>query len=181
MRRISVLLASGLLAGLVSVAPVDAAPLDLDSGNCGARAVRAGLKAGAMETVALKTFHLVIHPQKKAYKVGDVAKIHVNVTRPAKEDPLGNGIPMEAPNQMAAEGVSVGVGLRVGDVFLFGASYTDENGDATVKVELKDYTPGGMAIADVFAWQKALDTPCAKIEENGYQHSPNIFKVVRKL
>ena len=134
---------------------------------------------GAMETVALRTFHLVVHSDKKAYKVGDTATIHVTVTRPAHEDPVGAGIYQEPPESFPAENVNVGIGLRVGDVFLFGHAMTDAEGVAGVKVKLESWTPAGTAIADAFAWNTQADSPCARIEENGYQQKPNIFKVVK--
>ena len=135
--------------------------------------------ACAMETVALKTFHLVLAADKKVYKVGDTATVEVTVTRPAHEDPLGNGIPFDPPQSYPAEDVNVGIGLRVGDVFLFGHSITDAEGKAAVKVKLEPWTPAGPAIADGFAWEVAADTPCLRVEENGYQQRPNIFKVVK--
>ena len=131
------------------------------------------------ETVVLKTFHLVVESDKKVYKVGDTAKINVTVTRPAHEDPAGQNIPIEPPFSEPAANVDVGIGLRVGDVFLFGHSMTDENGKAAVKVRLEPWTPSGQAIADAFAWHIIQDTPCLRIEENGYQQKPNIFQVVK--
>lgn len=159
-RTAGVALATALVAVPLSVAPSPAA-------GC------------AMETVSLKTFHLEVSSKKKVYKVGDTATVKVNVTRPAEEDPLGNGIPIERPTTEPAEGINVGIGLRVGDVFLFGHSITDANGDAAVKVKLEPWTPPGNAIADAFAWNIVQDTPCLRIEENGYRQSPSIFKVVK--
>src|SRR3712207_3378080 len=76
-----------------------------------------GMAGACAETVALKTFHLVVSGQKKTYKVGQTAKIVVQVTRPAHEDPAGLGVYQEPPESFPAENVNAGVGLRVGDVF----------------------------------------------------------------
>lgn len=138
-----------------------------------------GMTAACAETVALKTFHLVVKGQKKVYKVGDTAKIEVMVTRPGHEDPAGLGIYQEPPESFPAENVNAGIGLRVGDVFLFGHSMTDAQGKAVVEVKLESWTPAGTAIADAFAWNTQVDTPCLRIEENGYQQKPNVFKVIK--
>jgi hypothetical protein len=156
-----------LAAGLVSATLVGAPTAAVSAPGC------------AMETVTLKTFHLEVKAKKKVYKVGEIAQVLVNVTRPAEEDPLGNGIPIDRPTTEPAEGINVGIGLRVGDVFLFGHALTNAAGDAVVKVKLEPWTPAGNAIADVFAWNIVRDTPCLRIEENGYRQEPNIFRIVK--
>lgn len=138
-----------------------------------------GMAGACAETVALKTFFLEVKGMKKVYKVGDTAKIMVKVTRPAHEDPAGLGIYQEPPESFPAENVNAGIGLRVGDVFLFGHAMTDAEGVAIVDVKLEEWTPSGSAVADAFAWNVQADTPCLRIEENGYQQKPNIFKVVK--
>ena len=163
-----------MLAGLMalsSTAPAQA---------CSARDARAGLRSGALlETVGLRTYKVEVKPAKKSYKVGDVAQVHVAVTRPAEEDPLGQGIPVESPESFPAEGVNVGIGLRVGDIFLFGHNVTDAEGRTTVKVKIARYAPAGKASADAYAWKTQVDSPCARVEENGYTQVQNIFTVLR--
>ena len=99
--------------------------------------------------------------------------------RPSKEDPAGLGIYQEPPDQRPAENVNAGIGLRVGDVFLFGHGMTDANGVADVEVKLESWTPAGTALADAFAWNVLQDTPCLRLEENGYVQKPNVFKVIK--
>ncbi len=132
-----------------------------------------------LEVVSLRTYHLVVKADKRAYQVGEVAKVNVTVTRPAHEDPVGAGIEQEPPESFPAEDVNVGIGLRVGDVFLFGHSVTDSDGFAQVKIKIKDYTPAGKASADAYAWKMAVDTPCARVEENGYTQKSGLFNVLR--
>ena len=160
MRSKGLIAVTACLAAMIVVAPSSAAP-------------------ACAETIVLKTFHLVVESDKKVYKVGDTAKINVTVTRPAHEDPAGQGIPIDPPQSEPAEAIDVGIGLRVGDVFLFGHSITNAEGKASVKVRLEPWTPPGNAIADAFAWHVIQDTPCLRIEENGYQQKPNIFQVVK--
>ena len=175
MRRSTSLVAvTAMLAGMMAFASASPAQA------CSARGVRSGLRSGAlMETVGVRTYRLEVKPDKKSYNVGDVAKVHVTVTRPAGEDPLGQGIPVSSPEQFPAEGVNVGIGLRVGDVFLFGHSVTDAEGRATVKVKIASYAPAGKASADAYAWKTQVDSPCARVEENGYAQVSNIFTVLR--
>ena len=172
-RRTSLVAATAVLAGMLSFATATPAQA------CSARGVRSGLRSGAFETIGLRTFRLEVKPDKRSYKVGDVAKIHVTVTRPAEEDPFGQGIPLDPPNTYPAEGVNVGIGLRIGDVFLFGHNVTDAEGHAVVSIKIASYAPAGKATADTYSWYTQFDSPCARVEENGYTSIPNIFRVLR--
>ena len=176
MRRTSSVLAAALFAALLPVGSAQAAP----TGNgCSPSGVRQMLRHGDMETVVLRTFTVALKPVKKTYKVGETAVVNATVTRPANEDPLGLGQDFDPPKSFPAEKVNVGIGIRVGDVFLFGFSVTDANGKATLKVDIKSYTPAGKAIADGFAWKRQLEQPCLTVEENGYIFAPGLFKVVK--
>jgi hypothetical protein len=126
------------------------------------------------------TFDLDVAPVKPVYKIGETVKIDVTVTRPAKEDPLGNGIPMDRPVVKPAEDVIVGVGLHIGRVFLPGAAITDANGVAHVKIKIESYAPAGQT-ADVsfYAWRIVQETTCATIQEYGYKSAPHMFKTGR--
>jgi hypothetical protein len=172
-RRIGVLMAIALLGATLSV--VTATP----AAACGSRSVRQQMKAGALEVMSLRTFHLEVKGDKPLYNIGEVAKIHVTVTRPAHEDPLGQGIPLDPPMSFPAEGVNVGVGLRVGEVFLFGHNITDAEGHTIVKVKIEKYAQPGPASADIYAWKSLVDLPCLRVEENGYTQAPKIFTVPR--
>ncbi len=174
-RRTSLLAATAILAGSLSF--VQASP----ALACSSTSVRSMLRSGeGLEVVTLRTYHLEVKANKPAYKVGELAKVKVTVTRPAHEDPAGAGIEQEPPESFPAEGVNVGIGLRVGEVFLFGHSMTNEEGVAMVKIRLKAYTPAGKASADAYAWKTAVDTPCARVEENGYAQKSSLFNVLRR-
>jgi hypothetical protein len=174
-----------LLGGaLVVVAPSSASA-------CGAaltrkdvfRAMRNGKMAeasGGMETLSLKTLNLDYKSDKKIYKIGSIAEIKVNVTRPAKEDPAGQGIPMDRPYVEPAEGITVGVGLSIGRVFLPGAAITDANGDALVRIKIESYAPAGQwADVSVYAWNVLQETPCLTVQEYGYSTAPRMFRTTR--
>lgn len=133
--------------------------------------------SGGMEAIALLTFDLEVGKLKPVYKIGDVVTVDVKVTRPAKEDPLGNGIPMDRPYVEPAEGVFVGVGLMMGRVFLPGAAITGADGVAHVKIKIQDYAPAGARVdASMYAWKIVYEVPCASIQEYGYTSMPGIFK-----
>src|SRR5688500_2152171 len=154
MRRLtSVLLAATLMATftVISASPASACKQAVTQGTVframeSGRDLDAGVvrASGGMEQLALLTFNLEIGKIKPTYEIGDVDPINVTVTRPAKEDPLGNGIPMERPYVEPVEGAIVGVGLSIGRVFLPGAAITDANGVAKVRIKLESYAPAGV-------------------------------------
>ena len=172
-RRTSLVAITALLVGLMSFSSATPAQA------CAPAGVRSGLRSGVLlETIGLRTYNLEVKADKSAYKIGETAKVHVTITRPAKEDPLNQGIPIDPPQSFPAEGVGVGIGLRIGEVFLFGYNVTDAKGHTLVKVKIASYAPPGNAYADAYAWKSALELNCLRVEENGYTQIPNIFKVL---
>jgi hypothetical protein len=144
---------------------------DLDAG-----VVRA---SAGMETISLLTLNLDVSPVKKTYKIGDTVKIDVTVTRPAKEDPGGNHIPMERPYVQPAPGVIVGIGLHIGRVFLPGAGISDDNGVAHIAIKIESYAPRATwADTSIYAWKIVQETTCANVQEYGYTTLPHQFKTV---
>lgn len=173
-RRTSLVAVTATLAGTMAFASAGTVQA------CASRGVRSGLRSGALlETVGLRTYRVEVKPDKKSYRVGDLAKVHVTVTRPAEEDPIGQGIPINSPESFPAEGVNVGIGLRIGEVFLFGHNVTDAEGHTLVKIKIASYAPPGEASADAYAWKTQVDSTCARVEENGYTSVPNLFTVLR--
>ncbi|HET7482991.1 MAG TPA: hypothetical protein VFK89_09035 [Actinomycetota bacterium] len=171
----AVITAATILTGGV---PAHGAP---DS-RCATSAVRHMLRTGSpsmMETVVIRDFTVDMKVDKKVWKVGETVLIHSTVTRPAHEDPAGQGIQLDPPASEPAGNVNMGIGLRVGDVFLFGSGITDADGKVDVKVKLKPYTKPGAAAVDGYAWNRVASTPCLNVEENGYTHVDNMFTVVK--
>ena len=191
MRRLtSILLSATLMAGALTV--VSAAPAgacrqavtkrDVFNTMRSGQSLDAGVvrASGGMEQVALLTFNLEIGKTKPTYEIGDVVPIDVTVTRPAKEDPLGNGIPMDRPYFEPAEGVIVGVGLHIGRVFLPGAAITDANGVAKVRIKLEDWAPAGVKVdASMYAWKVVYEMPCATVMEYGYRTMSGMLRTTR--
>ena len=132
-----------------------------------------------MEYITPVTLHIEIKSFPRQYKVGDVVKVKVEVTRPAEEDPAGFGVGFERPVTQPAEEASVGVGISIGRSFLPGYGLTDADGKATIMIKLERYVPAGMAHVRAFAYKQIVSTTCLIVEEQGYRDRPNAFKVVK--
>src|SRR5918999_6069056 len=175
--HLGLLLATALLVGALSLSPSSAAASPVPCSGPSRPSTRAMLLAvgtqegrNSLETVTLRSFHVALKADRKAYKIGQTAKLTATVTRPANEDPFGQGIGFTAPASFPAEDVVVGIGLAVGNVYLYGHGTTNARGKAIVKVKIMPYTPPGSADADVFARKTQVRTICASLEEVGYTH-----------
>ncbi len=141
----------------------------------GAAATAAPAACGASAATTLRTFHIVAKPHKKTYRLGEVAKVNVKVTRPAHEDPVAAGIEFEPPVSVPADDVNVSVGLYVNESYLYGVGVTDADGEATVSIKMTAPKPG-WARADVAAREFYNRGGCPDIEEEGYVSYPRFFK-----
>lgn len=140
----------------------------------------AHLRGDVRETIRLRTFHVEAEPQVESFKIGTAAKIGITVTRPAHEDPAGLGQEVEPPTSMPAENVIVGVGVHVGDVFVPGFSRTDADGKALVSLKLPRYMKPGTASMTLYAWNVIHESPCLRIEEDGFASYPEAFEVTKR-
>ncbi|MEA2453736.1 MAG: hypothetical protein QOG04_2446 [Actinomycetota bacterium] len=133
--------------------------------------------SSGMETISLLTLNLEASKVKPVYRIGDTVSFDVAVTRPAKEDPLGNHVPMDRPYVQPAPGVIVGVGFHIGRVFLPGAAITGDDGIAHIKIKIESYAPKGTwSDTSMYAWKVVQETTCATIQEYGYTTAPHQFK-----
>ena len=136
-----------------------------------------GSPCGGAE-VRLKTLHVEAHPSKKKVHRGEKFKVHVTVTRPAHEDPLGNGIEFEPPMSFPAADIPVGITIFVGEhTYFWGAGTTDENGEATLDTKVPGNSEYGwafaVATAKKYQWQV-----CPELVEEGYTNYIDFVKVV---
>jgi hypothetical protein len=169
------MLGLGLLASLlVTAAPASAAPLPCQ--GAAGRTLRHGLDGG-LETVTLRTFHIEAKTKSKAYRIGEFIKVPVEVTRPAKEDPLRLDLPWERPFVQPAADVNVGVGLLIGEVFLPGYGKTNEDGKTTIKIKVERYVKPAKADAAFYSWNVMAESPCFNVQEDGFRIYPEMFKV----
>ena len=178
-RKIGVVTVATLVAaGLVAAAPTAAQACKKVTRASVFEQMRSGgfEDSGGMEQVTLRTFDLKVTPPKVA-EIGSTVTVKVLVTRPAKEDPLGQGIPMERPFVEPASDVIVGVGLSIGNVFLPGAAITNQDGIAKVKIIMQDYAPADKKVdMSVYAWRIVQQTPCFTVQEDGYKVMPDAFR-----
>ena len=129
----------------------------------------AGANSSAMETFSFRTLNIEFEANKKVYRRGDIAEITAMVTRPAKEDPLNNGIPMDRPYVEPAADVTVGIGLHIGRVFLPGAAITDADGKAVIRIKIESYAPVNKWIdTSVYAWKIVHQDVCFTVQEDGF-------------
>lgn len=160
------LMTAALLAVLLPAAPAQAA-----LAVCGG-----GRSAGAVGTT-LYTFTVEAKPMKKAYAIGETMKVAIKVTRPGREDPLGEGNPMSSPTYFPAEDVEVSVSLYAGQYhYRYGIGVTDENGEAMLKVPpFPKEAPAGPIRAAAGARAYYNRGGCPEAEEAGYSSYDPFF------
>lgn len=131
----------------------------------------------SMESVNLETLNMDVTTPAKTYRPGQKVLFDFTVTRPAGEDPLGQGIPMPQPTVQPAEGVMVGVGLAIEDVYLWGIGTTDAAGKSTITVKLPKYVKPGVGHVRALAQKKSAESPCLTVVETAYAQLSSAFKV----
>ena len=153
------------------IAPVAAVAL---MGSLLAAPASAGTSAGGAEAacssavLVLRTFRVVATPSKTNVKPGDKFTVDVTVTRPAPEDPVGQGVTFEPPTSVPAENATVGISIWVGErTYFWQIGMTDAEGKDTLKLKVPANAETGKALASVSAryWVKS---DCPDILEDGY-------------
>ncbi|HYO61584.1 MAG TPA: hypothetical protein VEU29_06770 [Actinomycetota bacterium] len=166
MRRLTGIIATfGLVAGMLAMAPAAEAKVACASTN--------------LEFVYLKTFKLEVKLPKGTYKPGDKVPFPTTVTRPAEEDPLGQGIPMPRPYFEPAADVPVVIVAFADDVLLIDYKLTDANGKVNLALKLPKYMPEGPVSARIYAQKLLADSNCITIYEVGEMTIGHAFHVDR--
>ena len=132
--------------------------------------------AGCSEVVPLKTLHIEIGKLRSAYRLGETLKIPVVVTRPAKEDPAGQGVPVDPPVSEPAEGVAVMGIARIGDGFLYDTATTAADGKTVLRIRIGNI-PKGSADLEIEAKRIVVETACATVQEEATLELEDSFKV----
>ena len=167
MRRIrstSLLLCVAVAASVLSSQAAAAGP-EFGTGRCSS-------------VITLRTLHIEAVPSKKTVRPGESFKVDVTVTRPAHEDPLGQGIEFEPPVSVPAEGVTVWIAVWVGEyTYFWDVGVTDENGKDTLTLDVPADSEHGWALAAAVAryW---VNQSCPDILEEGDTYYPKFVKVV---
>ena len=133
-----------------------------------AAAPRPGSKACSSAVLVLRTLHVEAVPSKKVVKPGDKFTVDVTVTRPAHEDPVGQGIEFDPPASLPAENVTVGLSVWVGErTYFWQVGLTDAEGKDTLTLKVPANAETGEALAMV-SGRYWIKSDCPDILEDGY-------------
>ena len=162
------------------IAPVAAVAL---MGSLLAAPASAGTSGGtraacSSAVLVLRTFNVVAVPSKKKLKPGDKFTVEVTVTRPAKEDPVGQGLEFEPPTSLPAEGVTVGLSVWVGErTYFWQVGMTDAEGKSILKVKVPANAEAGKALASASA-RHWIKSDCPDILEDGYTNDLDFVTIL---
>ena len=114
-------------------------------------------------------FTIQVEWNKRVFKNTEKASVTVTVTRPAPEDPLGLGIPMDPPMTLPVEGANVWTSVLTGrHPFPYGYGQTDPDGKVHFKIDLKLLKKAGPYDVSHYANVNTNQGGCPDIEEWGY-------------
>lgn len=159
-----------LLAGLSVISSLTASA---------AVAEPAATSAGCSQNVlVLRSLNVEAHPAKTVVRRGEKVKVHVIVTRPAKEDPVGQGIELEPPASAPAENVTVGLSVWVGKrTYFWQVGLTDAKGEDELTLTVPKNAELGDALGAA-SGRRWIKSDCPDILEDGYTTYPTFLKVV---
>lgn len=135
--------------------------------------------APILDSVFVESLSVTGKAAKKRYRRGQKAVINVSVSRPGREDPAGAGIPLDPPTSAPAADALVGIGVYVGDDFLFAHGITDSSGNAEIKLKIPRDVPTGVAELETYSWKLIANYSCGSAFEFGYNIDLKAFRVVK--
>ena len=117
------------------------------------------------DTVSLRSWNIKVDVKRKAYELGDTAKIQLTVTRKKTHTPVA--------------GVMVAVMLfNTKKHAIFGMGETDATGREVLSAHLaKRRLDTGPVKLLAYAHRTQVDSYCASVGEYGYKKVPNAFRV----
>ena len=134
--------------------------------------------ACSSSVLVLRSLHIEAVPSKKVVHPGEKFTVDVTVTRPAHEDPVGEGIEFTPPTSAPAEDVTVGMSIWVGDrTYFWQVGLTDAEGKDTLTVKVPKNSEYGSALASASA-RHWIKNDCPDILEDGYTNYLNFVKIV---
>ena len=138
-----------------------------------------GDAACSSAVLVLRSLHVTATPSKKTVKPGEKFTVDVTVTRPAHEDPAGNGMTFDPPASVPAEDVTVGLSVWVGDrTYFWQIGLTDAEGKDTLRLKVPANAEGGEALASASA-RHWIKNDCPDILEDGYTNYLSFVTVKR--
>ena len=165
MRRL--LIVSMLLMALMP-SLAEAAPLPVHRLQAAGVGPSIPLRCKAMAT-QVHAFTVRAEWNKRVFKNTVKALVTVTVTRPAPEDPLGLGIPLDPPVTIPVEGANVWTSVLTGRYpFPYGYGPTDANGQVQFKIPLNLLKKSGPYDVSHYASVYRNQGGCPDIEEWGY-------------
>ncbi len=137
-----------------------------------------GTPCGSSE-VRLHTLHIEAIPSKKKVHRGESFKVEITATRPAHEDPAGQGIEFEPPVSVPAADIPIWITVFVGKyTYFWDIGMTDENGKDTLNLTVPKNSEPGRALA-IASGKKYHWQVCPELVEEGYAYYTDFVKVVR--
>ena len=126
-------------------------------------------KACRGRPTSIHAFTVKAEWNKKVYSTSEKARVTVTVTRPAPEDPLGLGQPIDPPLSVPVEGAEVWSTVDTG-VYPYPADYgeTDANGEVDLKIPLHLIDEPGPYDVGHLAEVWTNEGGCPDIQEYGY-------------
>lgn len=119
-----------------------------------------------------ETLEVTFQALRSTYRAGDTVKALVTVHRSA-----GTNKSREASRHPAA-GVSVVIGLTVGDTFVSGGAVTGSDGKVVVSIPTWDDMQGGWGHAKAIAWKDHAEAIChTKVSEQGKRAQKRFIKI----
>lgn len=129
--------------------------------------------------LVLRSLNVTAVPSKKTLKPGEKFTVDFTVTRPAGEDPVGNGVTFDPPASVPAENVTVGLSIWVGDrTYFWQIGLTDAEGKDTLPLKVPANAEGGKALASASA-RRWIKSDCPDILEDGYTNYVDFVTIKR--
>ena len=104
--------------------------------------------------VPFRNFKVEAKWETPTVSTGETARMRLLVTRTAEEDPVtddGQPYPTGRPVDEPVDKVTIGMSMRVGNVYLNGEGVTKVDGQAIVKVKIERHTRPGTGISRLYA------------------------------
>ena len=129
------------------------------------------LRCKSAAATQVHAFSVQVEWNKRVFKNTEKALVTVTVTRPAPEDPLGLGVPLDSPVTLPVEGANVWTSVLTGRYpFPYGYGQTDAKGQVHFKIALNLLKNSGSYDVSHYANTYTNQGGCPDIEEWGYTY-----------
>ena len=165
-RALSRFVAIGLALALVGGGP---APSASAASRCRSKSA----------VLVLRDLWVEAKPSTTTVRPGQTFTVLLKVSRPAHEDPLDQGIALDPPASVPAEGIDVGISVWSGKrTYFWNTGTSDANGEVTLKLTAPKNAEPGAARSVLFA-QHWINQSCPDILENGFNDYAKFLTIKR--